>query len=369
MGTEVFSRPPAKAYRPATFQERGVAVPYTTPVLAGARARLAERGGIELIVPNPSGGSGIYVMPCTSLRSLCRITVHDSRLTDRLATVRILTPATVRQVALTVAVEGLAGRAAMEAAERAIEQDQRDTELTRYLLVVTLADRLAPAEFADADWRHEPRRPDLEQRAQAIAMRSAAALGRSPADLLAVIDALTEVFSPTGLAGQSPAARVPRLIASLAVLRGDLATWIKERPCDTHLELADTIVESASRGIAAAEAALTTAHAMARDIAALLSAWRRSPEKVADIVDRSEWLIDGWPQICQLWRASGGPDERCAAMAEMALLVPTLPREVDERGSATGASRQSISFDKDWRSGAAAAGLTARNERLRALAF
>lgn len=343
-------------------------MPYTTPVLSGARARLAERGGIELIVPNPSGGSGIYVLPCSSLRSLCRVTVHDSRLTDRLAALRVLKPATVRQAALTVAVEGLAGRAAMEAAESAMEQDQRDAELTRYLLVMTLADRLAPAEFADSDWRHEPRSPDLEQRAQAITLRSAAALGRSPADLLAVIDALTEVFSPTGIAGQSPAARVPRLIDNLGALRSDLTTWIKERPCDTHLELADTIAEGASRGIAQAEASLTTAHAMAHDIAALLSAWRRSPDKVADIVDRSEWLIDGWPQICQLWRACRGPDERCAAMAEMALLVPTLPREVEDRGSATGVSRQSVSLDKEWRTGAAAPGLTARNERLRALA-
>ena len=60
--------PLIQAYLPATFLERGVAVPFTTPMLAGTRARPSERGGTELLVPNPSGGTGVYILPWGSLR-------------------------------------------------------------------------------------------------------------------------------------------------------------------------------------------------------------------------------------------------------------------------------------------------------------
>jgi hypothetical protein len=49
--------PLAQSYDPATFLERGAVVPFTTPLLSGTRARKAERGGAELLVPNPSGSS------------------------------------------------------------------------------------------------------------------------------------------------------------------------------------------------------------------------------------------------------------------------------------------------------------------------
>ena len=54
--------PAATPYHPTTFLERGVVVPFTTPLLAGARARSARKPGIELVLHNPSGGLGVYVM-------------------------------------------------------------------------------------------------------------------------------------------------------------------------------------------------------------------------------------------------------------------------------------------------------------------
>ncbi len=38
-------------FLPTTFLERGVAVPFTTPLLAGSRTRPGERNQLELIVP------------------------------------------------------------------------------------------------------------------------------------------------------------------------------------------------------------------------------------------------------------------------------------------------------------------------------
>src|SRR5690242_6107211 len=100
-----FSLPEPKAYLPITFIERGVLVPFTTPILAGTRARPNERSGAELLVPNLSGGRGVYVLPWGSIHGLCRPTVHDRRLNQKVERLRTVTPGTIRQAAREVAIE------------------------------------------------------------------------------------------------------------------------------------------------------------------------------------------------------------------------------------------------------------------------
>ena len=55
-------------YWPATFEERGVVVPFTTPMLAFARARSDGNSGLEIIVPGLSGGSGVYIIGWAKLQ-------------------------------------------------------------------------------------------------------------------------------------------------------------------------------------------------------------------------------------------------------------------------------------------------------------
>ena len=151
-GVTLFTLPLTEAYKPASFAERGVAVPFTTPRLAGARVRAAERTGTEFIVPNPSGGRGVYIMPWTGIASLCRPTLHDKVLSTRIAVLRGVTPATIRRVARAIAGEGLAGEDAMEAARLAADTDQNDRLVTNFLLLMALIEqaRLAPASAVPA---------------------------------------------------------------------------------------------------------------------------------------------------------------------------------------------------------------------------
>src|SRR5215472_10209040 len=100
---------PSRDYVPATFRERGVAVPFTTPLLTGARVRRAEQGGTELLMLNPAGAPGVYILPSTGLGTLCRPSVHDTRLNQRISTLPTITPASVRDAAREVAASGLAG--------------------------------------------------------------------------------------------------------------------------------------------------------------------------------------------------------------------------------------------------------------------
>jgi hypothetical protein len=49
-------------FQPATFLERGATVPFTSPLLQQARIRLGLGGTREIVLRNPSGGPGWYVV-------------------------------------------------------------------------------------------------------------------------------------------------------------------------------------------------------------------------------------------------------------------------------------------------------------------
>src|SRR6185437_16681434 len=85
-----------ESFLPTTFLERGVSVPFTTPQLNGARVRPGERKPLELIIPNPSGGRGVYVVPLGNVQDFCSLTVSDRRLADAITRVRGITPSTIR---------------------------------------------------------------------------------------------------------------------------------------------------------------------------------------------------------------------------------------------------------------------------------
>ncbi len=87
--------PPVRDHYPATFRNRGAAVPFTTPLLAGARARDSKGAGVELVIPNPSGGRGVYIVQWPGVRALCTPTVHDTVLFGRIAQLKRIDPATM----------------------------------------------------------------------------------------------------------------------------------------------------------------------------------------------------------------------------------------------------------------------------------
>ncbi|HEX3995060.1 MAG TPA: hypothetical protein VHX39_28125, partial [Acetobacteraceae bacterium] len=75
-----------------------MALPFTTPQLGGARVRLSHNRGVELIVRNLAGGRGVYVMPLTAMSALCRPTLFDKVVCNRVAFLETVTPATVRAI-------------------------------------------------------------------------------------------------------------------------------------------------------------------------------------------------------------------------------------------------------------------------------
>ena len=370
--SQVLSLSPIQTYRPATFLERGVAVPFTTPLLTGARARHGARCNVELVVRNPSGGRGYYIVPCTSVRALCRPTVHDSRLNRLISTLPSLTPSAVRQAALSVAAQGLAGRPAMAAALAALEKERQDRISTEYLLLGTLAEQIAPEAFKGLDWRRHPSM-EVERQAQRIVAELARSQNQSPERLSSTLEALAETFAPIGVTGEMAEARLPRLLRDITAMHAGLVER-RRAPCDDVLfELTDMVASRAGPVTMASAKVLSGTKALTQDVTRLLWSWNRSRERVLELAAKPEWLLDGWQEVCLLWRSTRSLEQQRATMIEMAHLMPVLPREVEQWGAlatipSEAAAGQLISFDESWRAGPAMLNLTARNERLRASA-
>lgn len=385
--------PQLKTYLPATFAERGVLVPYTTPLLAGARARSRGRDGAEVLLPKPSGGSGLYVVPWQSVTQLCRTTVHDRQLNKRLGTLTDITPATVRQAARDVAVDGFAGREAQSAGKTATQHDQQAISLSSFLLLLALRERLQPQGFDLA--RVVAPTAALHDDALRTVLAHAAQLGLSPATLPLHLQELGEVFSGIGVTGSNQHTRVLILLNMFGRLHEELTTWTRERPHGSG-ELGGMIAEVVGATLTCAAMTLREARAATQDVVALLRQWPANRTRISGIAERPDWLLNGWEQICQLWLAADNHAARVAALEEIAMLVPVLPKETSEWVNLSlqanslftyrntvlvrpdwriGGSnpvgpqgRRTVQLNEDWRT-TSMIDFVARNERLRALSI
>ena len=321
----VLNLPSPKAYVPVTFLERGVLVPFTTPMLAGTRARPAERFGTELLVPNLSGGRGVYVLPWDGIHKLCCPTVHDRRLNQKVEALITVTPSTIRQAARLVAIEGLAGREAQVAAATAADLDHRRRLRTNFLLLVALLARLEPGSIAAGDVA-EPS-AELEARACSTVFDRAPRLGLAPETVTTDLEQLAEVFSSIGVHGESEPARIPALLEGLSRLHEETTTWAREHRGELA-DIAAMIAEVAGATVTCAASTLRDARLLTEDAVALVRQWNTNPGAVIRLAARPEWLLDGWEQICLLWREAAMPGAREAALTEMAMLAPVLPKEI-----------------------------------------
>lgn len=353
------SAPPSvRDYLPATFRERGVAVPFTTPLLAGARVRVAEQGGTELVMLNPSGGRGVYILASNALGALCRPSVHDTRLNQKISILPSITPASVRDAARQVAASGLAGREAMATALALAKSDERDRQQIETALLARLANQLGP--------------PIQDPVAVGqIADRLAPLLAIAPQSVIAALKALVEGLLSIGLPGQLPAGRAARMIERLASLGLDLNLWLCDTVADTNADLADMILAAAELTRSAAGAALAALRCLVADPMGLLRAFAKTPEPITQRMARPEWLLDGWEPVYLLWQCAEGPAGRHGTLVQMARLVPSLPREALDWIASQAESpslRRPIELDPNSGNDALGRGLAARNERLRALA-
>jgi hypothetical protein len=354
-----------------TFLERGVAVPFTTPMLAGTRARPGEKGGLELVIPNPSGGRGVYIMAWASIPALCTPTLHDRELNERIAVLTNVTPNTIRQVGREVAAQGLAGEEAMQASRDAAQHDKGDRLVANYLLLVNLiaqVNRTPVPQGTGNAMDHEA----LEHRARETVSKVAPLLQRSTNWVASALEGIADAMAGIGISANSTMSRLSRQLDQLQCCSNEVAEWSRRQDSDDQAAYAEMLCAVADFTLSLARTTIGQARALTDDVVKLLRSWSADPEPTIRLAGRSEWLLDGWEQICSIWRLADDDAARRAALVEMVQLVPVLPREVRDWSDhfmemdVPMRLRRLIPLNEDWRTGATVFELIARNERIRA---
>jgi hypothetical protein len=361
-----------ESHHPATFRSRGVAAPFTTPMLVGTRIR-ESKTGIELVVPNPSGGRGVYILDWGGVRTLGNPNVHDTVLFRRVSSIGRLDPAGMRDAALDVALDGHAGRDAAAAAKRGIAGDAAFRLNAHFRLMLGLIEQVHPAGMKAIP--PAALGEEVERRGTAILHKLAPLVGQSPADLADALAALGNVFAPVGIGADDKDARTACLLRRLEEAQGSLSDWLSADAENDIGGIGRAIAGAMQTADGYGRAILQATRAVAADAIGLLKRWFKDTEAAVTTASRADWVLDGWEWVCLLWLAAQTGAARRRALLEMAQLIPVLPGEAanwTDLPPPPETLRQPCrvtSREDGWRSGGAAFALIERNESLRAMSI
>ncbi len=346
-------------------------MPFTTPLLAAARVRVSERNGIEMIAANPAGRKGVYILPWAGVRAFCNPTVHDTLLFQHLTRLTALDPRVVREGALTVALEGHAGRDAQAAAKQTIAADRIHLLQTHFLLLQGLIEQTEPGPGGHAITHAV----DFDQRVSVVTQRIARDMQRSVEQISAAVAAVSAAFAPIGIGPYDRSARIPRLIERLEDTQAALSGWLKEDAEHDFGGLGSALAAAMRAAAKSGQAVVATTRVVLADPLALLQRCIADPLGIAVLAERGDWLLDGWERLCLLWQAAADLASRRPVLLEMAQGIPELPREAfgwTNPRVAIQVADQSVRVtgsDNGWRTSSAAFSLVERNERLRSMSL
>ena len=313
-------------YEPATFVDRGVNIPFTTPILLGARARpQADGNGLEILIPNPSGGDGVYILPLASIPEFCTLTLHDRRLWYLLRDETIITPGIAREAAETVAIEGHAGRAASLAVNEARQaREDRAKRINFGLLLHLIKQMEGPAPSLPAPELDDPRK--VAMRGQRAVQSCAQRLRLTTEAVAGALEELARAFNGLGMPQDNNLAPSRRLIAELQNLAASIQIWRSDLPAHASFGPSELLEKSLQLTLDCAFKAAEQFDGLMGDTFGAIRAWQQDRQDILQELTRLDWLLDGWGTILGIWNAAEASEKNSAIM-EMAVLAPILPKE------------------------------------------
>jgi hypothetical protein len=313
-------------YKPATFVDRGVNVPFTTPILLGARARpQADGNGLEILIPNPSGGECVYILPLVAIPEFCTPTLHDRRLWCLLRDETIITPGIAREAAETAAIEGHAGRAASIAVNEARQaREDRVKRINFGLLLHLIKQMEGQAPSLPAPEVDDPRK--VAMRGQRAVQSCAQRLRMTTEAVAAALEELARAFNGLGMPQDNNLAPSRRLMAELQKLAASIKIWRSDLPAHASFRPSELLEKSLQLTLDCAFKAAEQFDGLIGDTFGAIHAWQHDRQDILQELTRLDWLLDGWGTILGIWNAAEG-SEKIITIMEMAVLAPILPKE------------------------------------------
>ena len=317
----------AEKFWPLTFIERGVLVPFTTPLLAAGRIRGKDLKTAEILMPGLAGGRGTYVIPWKSVPEMFKLTVHDRALHEAICEAPDFSPREIRMAALRVAQLGLAGRAASGSARALLQREDSLERVARFFLTLRIVERMATEPLTLAELGTTPG----QKKAGRILAGIAGSLGWTYDDLHERIDIWSKTVSQVGLSEMPAEAMARKLINRLKPLGDQFLEWRKGETEDQIDGAADAQLAS---DISRETWRLATEYATDIDVtvkqpAESLRNWTVTLRATERAVHKLLWILDGWEQVVKLWdQASHRPrEEQRSMLRDVVRHLPVVPRD------------------------------------------
>lgn len=343
------------SYLPATFEERGISLAFTTPSLAYTRIRKDYRDRLEVVLPNIGEAKGSYVIPWSALSGTVTLTTHDRALQEEVQQSQAMSPYDIRTAELTIARDGLAGPDVAAAAARALEQDEKHVDLTNLMFMAkvimasgslssTLLAGLATGESDDV--------------VREAAYKVAGTIGLKPSQLDEKLGKLSLVVAPLGIEGAPEQGRLRRLVHDLGSFRDSLERWAMDN-IHSEVELARFCVEVADLTLGRGKRIIDAFDAAVLEPLEILQNWEVRSAKLQSDVVRLSWLFDGWDMIIRTWEGVQGAarDSQEAALFTIFRALALLPKSELEETDGNKLStlliseKRSLRMYENWQTG------------------
>ena len=283
---------------PATFEERGAAVPFTTAAIAFARIRETKEEELEALVPGLSGARGTYVLPWPGMRDIVSMSVYDRQLHKVIEAEKALTPAKIREHALELSKSGVSGTDAARKAQKALEREIKIRVKIRQVLLQELVDR-----FGD-----QPEKLDIaamsEQEAMLAAGRALGGFAKNQSlsgDHL--IDMLIEwcrLIQPVGFPEQDCAGYMRQRVHDMRDFQHELDDWSESEPPSSQ-RAAQGLARAARAFITQAENCLSSIDECRKELQRTVLEWQGAGKSIAQEIERMDWFLDGWDVVMESW--------------------------------------------------------------------
>lgn len=359
------------AMLPATFEERGAIVPFTTPALALSRVRRDARQRLILQMPNFGGSEGAFVVPWKSVGEVTTMSVHDRALQEEVESSEALTPEQLRVSALRIGGTGLAGPIVAEASRQALEADKRKAVELHFLLIIALlnamgleADELMALNPASEAWR---------QKTKALLGQAGQRVGIEVNDIYTRVAALARVLLPVGLSAGRSEGRLRHVLNGFIDFRDSIIEWSDGEKSELAPFakfvgfVADDTMRTADRLFRQLDGTL-------RDMVSLVRDWQVQGKAVVSLTAKLGWLLDGWDFMFIFWEQlqSDPIEAQREAVGRIIRVLPLIPRNEADGPQDEFEQRQQqlqgrqLQSNTDWRRARADLDLMTRMEAAKA---